>query len=107
MAGGNEFFPGTVPHHITHFIGMDFVSIGDVNDYDRTDNKYDGKRYVQLFWKNRFLTGANFLDSFIESGAVKNALMKGLRQKGPILSGRLPVIQNQLIKNILSEVERA
>jgi NAD(P)H-nitrite reductase large subunit len=107
MAGGNEFFQGTIPHHITHFMGMDFVSIGDVNEYDRTDKKYDGRRYIQLFWKNRFLTGANFLDSFIESGAVKNALIKGLRQKGPILSGRLPVIQNQLIKNILSEVGRA
>jgi NAD(P)H-nitrite reductase large subunit len=107
MAGGNEFFPGTIPHHITHFMGMDFVSIGDVNDHDRTDKKYDGKRYIQLFWKNRLLTGANFLDSFTESGAVKNALIKGLRQKGPMLSGFLPMIQNQLVKNILSEVERA
>jgi NAD(P)H-nitrite reductase large subunit len=107
MAGGNEFFQGTIPHHITHFMGMDFVSIGDVNDYDRTDKKYDGKRYIQLFWKNRLLTGANFLDGFTESGAIKNALLKGLRQKGPMLSGRLPVIQSQLIKNILSEVGRA
>jgi NADPH-dependent 2,4-dienoyl-CoA reductase/sulfur reductase-like enzyme len=107
MAGGNEFLPWTIPHHITHFMGMDFVSIGDVNGHDRTDKKYDGKRYIQLFWGKRLLTGANFLDSFTESGAVKNALLKGLRQKGAMLSGRLPVIQSQLIKNILSEVERA
>jgi 3-phenylpropionate/trans-cinnamate dioxygenase ferredoxin reductase subunit len=106
MAGGNEFFPGTIPHHITHFMGMDFVSIGDVNDHDRTEKKYDGKRYIQLFWKNRLLTGANFLDYYTESGAIKNALIKGLRQGGPMLSGFLPVIQNQLIKNTLSEVER-
>jgi NAD(P)H-nitrite reductase large subunit len=106
MAGGNEFFQGAIPHHITNFMGMDFVSIGDVNDHDRTEKRYDGKRYIQLFWKNRLFTGANFLDSYTESGAIKNALIKGLRQKGPMLSGLLPVIQNQLIKNILSEVER-
>jgi NAD(P)H-nitrite reductase large subunit len=107
MAGGNEFFQGTIPHHITHFMGMVFVSIGDVNDYNRTDKKYNGERYIQLFWRDRLLTGATFLDSFTESGAVKNTLIKGLRQKGPLLSGRLPLIQNQLIKNILSEVGRA
>jgi hypothetical protein len=88
-------------------MGMDFVSIGDVNDYNRTDKKYNGERYIQLFWRDRLLTGATFLDSFTESGAVKNTLIKGLRQKGPLLSGRLPLIQNQLIKNILSEVGRA
>jgi NADPH-dependent 2,4-dienoyl-CoA reductase/sulfur reductase-like enzyme len=107
MAGGNEFFPGNIPHNITHFMGIDFVSIGDVNDHDRVEKKYDGKRYIQLFWKDGLLTGANFVDSFTESGPIKTALIKGLRQNGPVLSGCLPVIQNQLVKNILLEVERA
>jgi len=106
MAGGNEFFQGNIPHNITHFMGMDFVGIGDMEAHDRTEKKYDGKRYIQLFWKDGFLNGANFVDSYTESGVIKNALIKRLRQKGPILSGFLPVIQNQLIKNILSEVER-
>ena len=30
MAGRNEFFPGNIPHNITHFMGMDFVGIGNV-----------------------------------------------------------------------------
>jgi NAD(P)H-nitrite reductase large subunit len=107
MAGGNEFSPGNIPHHITRFIGMDFVGIGDVNGQDRMEKRFDGKRYIQLFWKNGLLIGANFLDSYTESGPIKNALIKGLRQKKLVLSGPLPVIQNQLIKNILSEVERA
>ena len=107
MAGGNEFFPGNISHNITHFMGMDFVGIGDFNGHDRMDKKYDGKRFIQLFWKGGLLTGANFLDSFTESGAIKNALIKRLRQNGPTLSGSLPLIQNQLIKNILLEVERA
>ena len=107
MAGKNEFFPGNIPHNITHFMGMDFVSIGDVNSYDRMEKKQDGKRYVQLFWKDGLLTGANLLDSITESGAMKSALMKGLKQNGPVSSGVLPVIQNTLIENILSEVRRA
>jgi NAD(P)H-nitrite reductase large subunit len=107
MAGENESSPGNIPHHITHFIGMDFVGIGDVNGQDRMEKKYDGKRYIQLFWKNGLLIGANFLDSCTESGVIKNALIKGLRQNRPVLSGSLPVIQNQLIKNILSEVKTA
>jgi NADPH-dependent 2,4-dienoyl-CoA reductase/sulfur reductase-like enzyme len=107
MAGGNEFFPGNIPHYITHFMGLDFVGIGDVDGHDKMEKKYDGKRYIQLFWKNGLLTGANFVDSYTESGAIKNAMIKGLRQKGLVLPGSLPLIQNQLIKNILSEVERA
>jgi 3-phenylpropionate/trans-cinnamate dioxygenase ferredoxin reductase subunit len=107
MAGKNEFFPGNIPYNITHFMGMDFVGIGNVNDHDRMDKKYDGKTYIQLFWKDGLLAGANFLDSYTESGVIKNMLIKGLRQKVPFLSGSIPFIQNQLIKNILSEVERA
>jgi 3-phenylpropionate/trans-cinnamate dioxygenase ferredoxin reductase subunit len=106
MAGGNEFYSGSIPHNITNFLGMDFVGIGNVNGHDRMEKKYNGKKYIQLFWKDRLLTGANFLDSYIESGAIKNALIKGLRQNGPLLSGSLPIIQNQLVKNILLEVER-
>jgi 3-phenylpropionate/trans-cinnamate dioxygenase ferredoxin reductase subunit len=106
MAGGNEFFPGNIPHNITNFMGMDFVGIGNVNDQDRMEKKYDGKRYIQLFWKGGLLTGANLLESYTESGVIKTALIKGLRQRGPVLSSFLPVIQNELIKNILLEVER-
>ena len=60
MAGGNEVFCGNIPHNMTHFLGMDFVGIGDVNNPDRMEKKYDGKRYIQLFWKEGLLTGANF-----------------------------------------------
>lgn len=106
MGGKNEFFPGNIPHNMTRFMGMDFIGMGNVNDYDRMEKKYDGRRYVQLFWKEGLLTGANFLDNTTDSGVIKNALIKGLRQKGPILLGFVPVIENQLIKNILLEVQR-
>jgi assimilatory nitrate reductase electron transfer subunit/3-phenylpropionate/trans-cinnamate dioxygenase ferredoxin reductase subunit len=107
MAGGNEPFRGNIPHNITHFMGMDFVGIGTVSGYDRMEKKYDGETYIQLFWKDGLLAGANFLDSYTGSGVVKNALMKGLRRDGSALSDSVPLVQNHLIKNILKEVQRA
>jgi assimilatory nitrate reductase electron transfer subunit/3-phenylpropionate/trans-cinnamate dioxygenase ferredoxin reductase subunit len=106
MAGGNESFRGNITHNITHFMGMDFVGICSVNDHDRMDKKYDGKTYIQLFWKDGLLAGANFLDSYTGSGVIKHALIKGLRHNGSALSDSLHVIQNQVIKNILLEVQR-
>jgi NADPH-dependent 2,4-dienoyl-CoA reductase/sulfur reductase-like enzyme len=106
MAGKKESFPGNIPHNITHFMGMDFVGIGKINDYDGMEKKYDGRRYIQLFWKQGLLVGANFLDGYMESGLIKHAVMKGLRRDESALSDSLPLIQNQIIKNILSEVQR-
>ncbi len=77
MAGGDALFSGNVPHNITHFMGMDFVGIGNVRDYDRMERQSDGKSLVQLFWKDGFLVGANLLDSYTEAGIIKNALVKG------------------------------
>ena len=107
MAGGNEFFPGNIPHNITHFMGMDFVSIGDVNSHDRMEKKYDGKRYIQLFWKDGLLTGANFLDSYYGIRCYQKRPDKGTKTKRTCFIGCSARIQNQLIKNILSEVRRA
>jgi hypothetical protein len=106
MAGENELFPGNIPQNISHFIGMEFVGIGDVRGRDRMEKKYNGRRFIQLFRKQGLLAGANLLDSSTESGVIKNALIKGLRQHGPVSSGFLPIIQNLFIKNILWEVER-
>jgi NADPH-dependent 2,4-dienoyl-CoA reductase/sulfur reductase-like enzyme len=106
MAGRNESFRGNIPHNITHFMGMDFVGIGTVDDHDRMEKKYDGRTYIQLFWKDGLLAGANFLDDYTGSGVIKNALMKGLRRDGSALSDSLPLIQNHLIRNILKEVQR-
>jgi len=107
MAGVRETFPGNIPHNISHFMGMDFVGIGDTCDYDRMEQKSDGKRFMQLFWRNDLLTGANLVDTCTEAGVIKNALIKGLMQNKPDYYTPLPVVQNLLIRNILAEVEKA
>ncbi len=107
MAGIRETFPGNIPHNIAHFMGMDFVGIGDICEYDRIEKKSDGKRFMQLFWRNELLTGANFVDTYTEAGVIKNALMKGLMQNKPGYCTSLPIVQNLLIRKILVEVEKA
>ncbi|MCL6476960.1 MAG: NAD(P)/FAD-dependent oxidoreductase [Peptococcaceae bacterium] len=107
MAGAEEIFPGNIPHNITRFMGMDFIGIGDMHGYNRVEKKYDGKRFIQLFWKDGLLSGANFVDTCTEAGVIKNAMVKGLMQDRPASSRSLPMVQNLLIKNILMEVEKA
>ncbi len=107
MAGGDESFREDIPCVITHFMGMDFVSIGDVNDRDSIQQKYDGKSFRQLFWKGGLLVGANLLDSYAESGVIKSALIRGQRQSEPSVFGSLPAIQNLLLQNIRMEVQNS
>jgi NADPH-dependent 2,4-dienoyl-CoA reductase/sulfur reductase-like enzyme len=106
MVGINEQYPGNIPHNIVHFLGMDFVSVGDVCRYDKVETRYDGERFSQLFWKESLLTGANFVNTYTESGIIKNALIKGLSQNKFNYDKPLPIMQNILIRNILSEVEK-
>jgi NAD(P)H-nitrite reductase large subunit len=107
MAGIAETFPGSIPYNIVHFMGMDFIGIGDTCDYDRTEQKSDGERFIQLFWKNNLLTGANLVDTYTESGVIKNVLVKGLLSYKSDYFSSLPAIQNLLIKKVLQEVEKA
>jgi NAD(P)H-nitrite reductase large subunit len=105
MAGIPETYPGNIPHNITHFMGMDFVGMGDVCEYDRMEIKHTGNRFLQLFWKDNLLSGANFIDANNESGVIKSALIKGLLQNKNSHSDPLPVVQSLLINKILTEVE--
>jgi NADPH-dependent 2,4-dienoyl-CoA reductase/sulfur reductase-like enzyme len=107
MAGIKEVLPGNIPHNVTHFMGMDFVGIGDICQYDRMEKKSDGNRFMQLFWKDGLLTGANFVDSYTEAGIVKNALIKGLKQNKLGYVTASPLVQNMLITKIIAEVEKA
>jgi NADPH-dependent 2,4-dienoyl-CoA reductase/sulfur reductase-like enzyme len=110
MVGINEVFPGSIHHNITRFLDMNFISIGDIFNYDRVEHKFDGIRSLQLFWQGELLTGVNILGDYMETGVIKNALLKGLRQSKGLrqnirYSGEpLPVLQNFLIKKILAEV---
>jgi hypothetical protein len=88
-------------------MGMDFIGIGDTCRYDKTEKSHNGARFIQLFWRDGLLTGANFIDMCAEAGIIKNAVVKGLLQNRHDSDIPVPVVQNLLIKKILAEVNKA
>lgn len=80
MAGTPAQFSGNIPHNITHFMGMDFISFGDVNARGevRTIGSPTDIRYVKAVVDRGELRCVNLLDSYHISGVVKNYMMNRL-----------------------------
>lgn len=77
MTGKQISFTGNILHNITHFLGMDFVSFGDVNARGEvyTIGKPTDRRYVKAVVSGGELRCVNLLDSYHISGVVKNYMM--------------------------------
>ncbi|MGN0404064.1 MAG: NAD(P)/FAD-dependent oxidoreductase [Bariatricus sp.] len=83
MAGQKGTFDGNILHNITHFMGMDFVGMGD--------NRKKGKiltcghiaegMYIKAVVADGRLEGVNILDNYRISGAVKNYFYVQLGEK--------------------------
>ena len=79
MAGKKQVYHGTLVHNITHFLDIDFIGVGNVNDGDKVFEEYgeDGT-YVRLVWDKNKLIGINLLNTPEISGVLKGYLIKGL-----------------------------
>jgi 3-phenylpropionate/trans-cinnamate dioxygenase ferredoxin reductase subunit len=77
MAGDPTLFSGNILHNITHFMGMDFVSFGDVNAQGtvHTIGTPGDTRYIEAVERDGQIQCINLLDSYHISGVVKNYLM--------------------------------
>ena len=77
MAGDPTLFSGNILHNITHFMGMDFISFGDVNARGEvhTIGKPTDSRYIKAVVSDGELRCVNMLDSYHISGVVKNYMM--------------------------------
>ena len=89
MTGRSAEFSGNIPHNITHFMGMDFVSFGDVNAEGEvhTVGTPADARYVKAVVRDGELRCVNLLDSYHISGVVKNYMMNrftGNREPLPV-----------------------
>lgn len=100
MAGVKDTYFGSIPYNITSFLDMIFVSIGDISDYTRTANNSDGNRFVQLFWKDELLCGANLIDASNESGIIRYRIIKELLQNKNATRNYMSDIHDSLIKTI-------
>lgn len=77
MAGDPVLFSGNILHNITHFMGMDFVGLGDVRAQGEVYRvgKPSDRRYIEAVVADGELRCVNLLDSYHISGVVKNYLM--------------------------------
>ncbi len=103
MAGAPREYAGDILHNITHFMGMDFVGIGDVGaDNSSTTEQGDGW-FRKVFYRDGQVVGANFVDSYTEAGVFKNALVKqALRGRALDAGGTaLTPIQQHVLQSIL------
>lgn len=77
-AGGAEVFQGNFTHNITHFLGMDFIGIGDNRAQGQTItyNSPDGAMMFRAIIENGKIACINILDNYQISGALKNYMIK-------------------------------
>ncbi len=78
MGGQHREYAGEILHNITHFMGMDFVGIGDACAVDTCEIVETDNGFSQLLYKNGQVCGANFLDLYTEAGMFKNAFTKNI-----------------------------
>ncbi len=80
MAGKHTIYQGNILHNITHFMGMDFISYGDVRAVG-DDYFYENKEKRQMFFvrvNNRKPVCMNFIDSYGASGVLKAYMLRKL-----------------------------
>lgn len=75
-------FPGSFPHNITHFFDIDFVGIGDVRQFDEEVRYEKDGSFVQFFYTRGRLTGVNTLGSMLQSGVIKNLMLRQATGQG-------------------------
>ena len=77
-AGGDETFVGNFTHNITHFLGMDFIGIGDnrakgdIVSYESPS----GDVMFRAIIENGKIACINILDNYKISGVLKNYMVK-------------------------------
>ena len=99
ILGRQTCYQGNLIHNITHFMDMDFISIGNCNahgEHVRWENPRDG-------WQIEVILGAageteciNILDNAKVSGPLKALFVKGLKAPDASLS---PALEIQLLKS--------
>lgn len=88
MAGIPTEYPGNIIHNITHFMDMDFISLGDIHQSGETVafGSPDGPSYIQAVVGDGGLRSVNILQNYRISGVVKSLLIRQFTQPGTSLS---------------------
>ena len=92
MAGMADSYCGSTPHNITHFMGMDFVAVGEpMAEGNVFEQSLSDNRYFRIVWEKGRLLSVNLLNMPEIAGLLKNLFFKS--QGVQMLSGG---VQNTL-----------
>lgn len=78
MAGVYDAWPGNIPHNISHFFDLNFVSIGDIQQSGEVITMYDPEKFVfhRVVRKDGKVVGLNLLNCYLMSGMLKKYFVK-------------------------------
>jgi len=81
MAGSDTVYPGTIPHHISSFFGLDFVHLGNINrsgeDVKILANRdFSGGAFYLLVFEKDILVGVNAINTISHAGSLKSAILQ-------------------------------
>lgn len=95
MAGDLASFSGNIPHNLTHFMGMDFISFGDTRAAGATRcfGKPEDLTYIRVTLDEERIVCMNILDHYQVSGVIRNYMLSilagGDEPMSPALKGYL------------------
>ncbi len=80
MAGWDTVYPGTIPHHISSFFGLDFVHLGDINRSGKdvkvlANSDFSGTPFYFLVFEKDILVGVNAINTMRHAGSLKSAIL--------------------------------
>lgn len=110
MAGAVKEYEGNMLHNITHFMGMDFISFGDVKGEGEEflyENKEKGEKFV-IRIKDNVPVCMNLLDSYGASGVLKAYMINKFGGEGRELDSvsRVRLLNEGIPGKLISILER-
>ena len=99
ILGQQTNYQGNLIHNITHFMEMDFISIGNCNahgEHIHWDNAREGWQIEAILNENGETECINILDNAKVSGPLKALFVKRLKSPDSVLS---PALEMRLLKS--------
>lgn len=81
MAGSDTLYPGTIPHHVSSFFGLDFVHLGDINRSGEevrilANSDFSGGVFYFLVFEKDMLVGVNAINTLRHAGSLMSAILR-------------------------------
>lgn len=100
-AGRSDICCEVARHNITHFFGVDFVSIGDANLGDDVFEMDNGGKYCRISWQDGRIMGINLLGMPEISGILRSQSLKSTELTAMALGkvfGKYPLIKEAFVR---------